>query len=369
MARGTLDRAAEDTHALIVSASRYFHNYRHMSNALLFYDMLRRLGLPDSRIVLMIAGLLPCDVHNTERPFMYGNLSRRRTLFPGDAEVDWRQEEVTVESVIGVLTNRMADCQLASSRKRLHSDQSSRLVIYLTGHGSEPFLKFNDQYELAVPELTSAILDAFALGRFSELVMLVDTCQASSLTMPLHAVPSGAWRRATVASSTAARALPRVATFASSARGEHSYSYEIDSRLGVALSDAFTFQVYFFIDRFASASAAGSSSVSLADIYSYVSQRGRLIPNVVAGASGCGTAARGAFRSMRLHALFGAAPPRLRMMQLPSAAATEVTATQSPPGRAPDRSGVRRLPMSTCAQWEAAEARVLSGSNLILRCA
>ena len=53
---------------MIVSTSQYFHNYRHVSNALLIYDALRRLGLPDSRIVLMLAGKIPCDVRNAGRP-------------------------------------------------------------------------------------------------------------------------------------------------------------------------------------------------------------------------------------------------------------------------------------------------------------
>ena len=54
-------------------------------------------------------------------------------------------------------------------------------MLYATGHGGDGFLKFNDQFELAADELAGALRDAFALGRFAELLVLVDTCQAATL--------------------------------------------------------------------------------------------------------------------------------------------------------------------------------------------
>ena len=53
-----------DRWAVIVSTSQYFHNYRHVSNALSIYHAARRFGLPDSRIVLMLADDIPSDARN-----------------------------------------------------------------------------------------------------------------------------------------------------------------------------------------------------------------------------------------------------------------------------------------------------------------
>jgi hypothetical protein len=44
------------TSVLIVSTSRFWHNYRHAANALSVYRTVKRLGVHDDNIVLMLAG-------------------------------------------------------------------------------------------------------------------------------------------------------------------------------------------------------------------------------------------------------------------------------------------------------------------------
>lgn len=44
--------------------SRFWFNYRHVANALAVYQTLRRLGVPDARIVLMLADDMPCNARN-----------------------------------------------------------------------------------------------------------------------------------------------------------------------------------------------------------------------------------------------------------------------------------------------------------------
>ena len=41
--------------AVLVMTSRYWYNYRHMANVLTFYHTIKRLGIPDSQIILMMA--------------------------------------------------------------------------------------------------------------------------------------------------------------------------------------------------------------------------------------------------------------------------------------------------------------------------
>ena len=47
--------------AVIVDTSRFWFNYRHAANALSVYHAVKRLGIPDERIVLMLAGQPACD--------------------------------------------------------------------------------------------------------------------------------------------------------------------------------------------------------------------------------------------------------------------------------------------------------------------
>jgi phosphatidylinositol glycan class K len=53
-------------YAVLVCTSKYWFNYRHVSNTLSIYWTIKKLGIPDSNIILMLADegqqtrLLPC---------------------------------------------------------------------------------------------------------------------------------------------------------------------------------------------------------------------------------------------------------------------------------------------------------------------
>lgn len=53
-ARGTTadDSDPSNIHAIIVSSSRYWFNYRHAINALGMYEIYRKNGIPDENIIL-----------------------------------------------------------------------------------------------------------------------------------------------------------------------------------------------------------------------------------------------------------------------------------------------------------------------------
>ena len=174
-----------DTHAIIVSTSRYFHNYRHAANALAMYDAVRTFGVPDSHIVLMLAGSIPCDERNAAAGSIYHTTERELDLYPHDTQVDYRGEEVSVESVLSVLADRLPAGTPAS--RRLQSGRRSRLLVYLTGHGGDGFLKFGDQYELTSDEIASAVRHAYALGRCAEVLILLDTYAAAHNHVHTHA--------------------------------------------------------------------------------------------------------------------------------------------------------------------------------------
>jgi glycosylphosphatidylinositol transamidase (GPIT) subunit GPI8 len=55
-------------------------------------------------------------------------------------QVDYRGYEVTVENFIRVLTGRLPPSTPRS--KRLLSDNRSNILVYMTGHGGDGFLKF-----------------------------------------------------------------------------------------------------------------------------------------------------------------------------------------------------------------------------------
>lgn len=69
--------------------------------------------------------------------------------------MDYRGYEVTVENFLRVLTGRHENAVPRS--KRLLSDEGSHILLYMTGHGGDEFLKFQDSEELQSPDLADAV--------------------------------------------------------------------------------------------------------------------------------------------------------------------------------------------------------------------
>lgn len=79
----------------------------------------------------------------------------RLNLYGEDVEVDYRGEEVSVENFIRLLTGRHPPN--TPRNKRLLTDSMSNVLVYITGHSGEEFIKFQDWEEIT----SSDIADAF----------------------------------------------------------------------------------------------------------------------------------------------------------------------------------------------------------------
>jgi glycosylphosphatidylinositol transamidase (GPIT) subunit GPI8 len=79
-------------------------------------------------------------------------------------QVDYRGYEVTVENFLRVLTGRHENAVPRS--KRLLSDEGSHILLYMTGHGGDEFLKFQDAEELQSHDLADAVKQMKEKRRF-----------------------------------------------------------------------------------------------------------------------------------------------------------------------------------------------------------
>jgi phosphatidylinositol glycan class K len=75
-----------------------------MANTLGMYRNVKRLGIPDSNIILMLADDAACNPRNTFAGTVYSNAARQLDLYGESIEVDYRGTEVTVENFIRLLT-------------------------------------------------------------------------------------------------------------------------------------------------------------------------------------------------------------------------------------------------------------------------
>lgn len=70
------------------------------------YRTVKRLGIPDSQIILMLADDTACNARNSFPGAVYANSDRHLDLYGDNIEVDYRGYEVTVENFIRLLTGK-----------------------------------------------------------------------------------------------------------------------------------------------------------------------------------------------------------------------------------------------------------------------
>lgn len=228
----TASSSTSSTHtnnwAVIVSTSRYWFNYRHTSNALAVYHAVKKLGIPDENIILMLPEEMACDPRNPFVSTVFDEVYRNENLYSEDVEVDYRGLEVNVENFLRLITARHVSNSLPRS-KRLLTDSDSNVLIYMSGHGGDGFLKFQDNEEVPSRDLADAFEQMYQQGRFKQLFFMVDTCQAATLGEAFY--------------------TKNVLAMGSSLRGQNSYSHHMDHDIGVTIVDRFTYYLLDFFQR------------------------------------------------------------------------------------------------------------------------
>ncbi|KAK3087012.1 hypothetical protein FSP39_000309 [Pinctada imbricata] len=212
--------------AVLVDTSRFWFNYRHVANVLSVYRSCKRLGIPDSHIILMVADDMACNPRNPRPGTVFNNANEQINVYGDDVEVDYRGYEVTVENFIRVLTGRLSPSTPRS--KRLLSDEHSNVLVYMTGHGGEGFLKFQDAEEISNVELADAFEQMWQKQRYHELFYMIDTCQAESMFQKFYS--------------------PNILAVASSKVGEDSLSHHVDPKIGVYVIDRYTYFALEFLE-------------------------------------------------------------------------------------------------------------------------
>ncbi|KAF2449551.1 hypothetical protein P171DRAFT_195286 [Karstenula rhodostoma CBS 690.94] len=220
--------AAEHTSnwAVLVGTSRFWFNYRHLANVLSLYRTVKRLGIPDSQIILMLPDDMACNPRNAFPGTVYNNADRALDLYGDNIEVDYRGYEVTVENFIRLMTDRVSEDMPRS--KRLMTDERSNILVYMTGHGGNEFLKFQDAEEISAYDLADAFGQMWEKKRYHEMLFMIDTCQANTMYSKFYS--------------------PNILATGSSDIDQSSYSHHADNDVGVAVIDRYTYYNLEFLE-------------------------------------------------------------------------------------------------------------------------
>ena len=201
--------------AVIVQTSRFFHNYRHTSNALTIYQAVKKYGkIPDENIILMLAEDIPFNDRNPFKGQVFSDMSED-SLFDSSVELDYRGEDVTVDNFLRVLLG-----ESKPGHRQLDLGSDTNLLVYVTGHGGDSFFKFQDEEEILVEDFHDVFSQMHKMRRFNEILFMADTCQAFTL---------------------APNNVPNIYSIGSSLLGQNSYADHADSSIGHSVVDRYTY--------------------------------------------------------------------------------------------------------------------------------
>lgn len=231
--------------AVLVSTSRFWFNYRHLANVLSMYRTVKRLGIPDSQIILMLADDVACNPRNVFPASVFNNADRGLDLYGDNIEVDYRGYEVTVENFIRLLTDRVEPDTPRS--KRLLTDDRSNIFVYMTGHGGNEFLKFQDAEEISAFDIADAFEQMWEKKRYNQMLFMIDTCQANTMYSKFRS--------------------PNILATGSSKLDQSSYSHHADNDVGVAVIDRYTYYNLEYLETNVKNSSSKHTMKDLFDSY------------------------------------------------------------------------------------------------------
>lgn len=108
------------------------------------YRTVKRLGIPDSNIILMLADDVACNARNPFPGCVFPDRGRHIDLYGDNIEVDYRGYEVTVENFLRVLTGELllsGFCfrfRSPLTKEIVHHSVCLRTTVYIHNRQSRP---------------------------------------------------------------------------------------------------------------------------------------------------------------------------------------------------------------------------------------
>jgi len=231
------------TWALIVALSSDWSNYRHQADALAQYQLLRANGVPDERIVLVLADDLAGNASNPE-PGVVRNVAGGPNLYT-NLQIDYRLGQVTAGNLLDILAGKKSP----SLPVVIDSTAGDNVYVFLVGHGNSQGMlvgaRSSGQAQaagetlLAPEDLAATVASMFSAGRYRRLLIAVETCHGGIMGTLLTS--------------------PGAVLFAGANPSESSLGANYDAPLGSWLGDQFAYQLFL--------AATGAPTIALGDLY------------------------------------------------------------------------------------------------------
>jgi legumain len=176
-------QAPQEVHwAVLVAGSNGYWNYRHQSDTCHAYQLLRKNGMPASRIIVLAYNDIANDSENPFPGKVFNKpdpKGKGQDVWKGCA-LDYQGEDVTPQVFLNVLTGN-ADANKGKGTGRvLQSTENDKVFIYFTDHGADGLIAFPDEY-LYADDLLKALDTMHSKKLYKRLVFYLEACESGSM--------------------------------------------------------------------------------------------------------------------------------------------------------------------------------------------
>ncbi|XP_049863688.1 legumain-like [Schistocerca gregaria] len=164
--------------ALLAAGSNGYDNYRHQADVCHAFQILRKNGIPEENIIVMMYD----DVANSsENPWkgVLINEPNGTNVYEG-VKKDYTGDDVTPENFLKVLTGDAEGMKGIGTGRVIQSGPNDHIFVNFADHGSVGFLVFPNG-ELYAQDLEKAFLKLVDNKKFSKMVVYIEACESGSM--------------------------------------------------------------------------------------------------------------------------------------------------------------------------------------------
>jgi legumain len=176
-------KAAKESHwAVLVAGSNGFWNYRHQSDTCHAYQILRKNGMPASRIITLAYDDIANDYSNPfpGKVFNKPDPTGKGVDVYADCKLDYTGEDVTPEAFLNVLKGDEAANKGKGTGRVLKSTAQDKVFVYFTDHGATGLVAFPSE-ELMADDLLATLKYMHDNTLYKRLVFYLEACESGSM--------------------------------------------------------------------------------------------------------------------------------------------------------------------------------------------
>ncbi|KYO45490.1 legumain [Alligator mississippiensis] len=163
---------------VIVAGSNGWYNYRHQADVCHAYQIVRRNGIPDEQIIVMMYDDIAESEENPTKGIVI-NRPNGTDVYKGVLK-DYTKEDVTPKHFLAVLRGDAEAVKGKGSERVLKSGPKDHVFVYFTDHGAPGLLAFPSD-DLHVKDLNKTIHYMYRHKKYQKMVFYIEACESGSM--------------------------------------------------------------------------------------------------------------------------------------------------------------------------------------------